>query len=119
MRKLIMNIGLLMVGVMSLGAQSQTGADGYFTIYNNTSNNIVVSFYTNDGDGWSRNWLNEEIYPGEGAEAEFNASTGSCDQYFQVGWLGENDSEVLDEPISIDICDASDIYLDDNEIYYE
>jgi hypothetical protein len=37
----------------------------------------------------------------------------------QVGWLGDDDSEVLDDPISIDICDASNVYLGDNEITYD
>ena len=96
-----------------------TGSEGYFQIYNNTTNNIVVGFYTNDGSGWSTNWLNDIVEPGQGATAEFTADTGACDQHFQVGWLAEDDSEVLDDPISIDICEASNVYLDDNEIYYD
>lgn len=96
-----------------------TGSEGYFQIYNNTGSNIVVGFYTNDGTGWSQNWLGEALDPGASATAEFYADTGNCDQTFQVGWLGDDGSEVLDEPISIDICDASNVYLDDNEIYYD
>lgn len=67
----------------------QSGGNGYFNIYNNTSDNIVVSFYTNDGSGWSSNWLSEDLDPGEFANAEFFADTGECGQLFQVGWLGE------------------------------
>ncbi|WP_417676562.1 hypothetical protein [Roseibium sp.] len=96
-----------------------TGSEGYFQIYNNTDENVAVGFYTNDGSGWSENWLAEDLEPGESARAEFNADTGNCDQTFQIGWLGENGDEVLDEPISIDICDASNVYLEDNEIYYD
>jgi len=96
-----------------------TGSEGYFQIYNNTSGNIVVGFYTNDGGGWSENWLGTDINPGEAMRAEFYADTGNCEQAFQVGWLGEGGSEVLDDPIAIDICDASNVYLDDNEIYYD
>ena len=96
-----------------------TGSEGYFTIYNNTSGNVVVGFYTNDGSGWSDSWLSEALLPGEVAEAEFTADTGACDQAFTVGWLGENDTEVLDDTITINICEASNVYLDDNEIYYD
>jgi len=105
----------------SLGALAQgTGSEGYFTIYNNTEGNVVVSFYTNDGSGWSDNWLTTDaLAPGENAAAEFHADSGSCDQTFQVGWLGDDNSEVLDEPVTIDICEASNVYLDDNEIYFD
>ncbi len=96
-----------------------TGSEGYFQIYNNTAGNIVVGFYTNDGSGWSGNWLGDSIMPGVSAQAEFNAPSGACDQAFAVGWLGEDDTEVVDDPISIDICEASNVYLDDNEIYYD
>ena len=78
-----------------------------------------MGFYTDDGSGWSENWLSENLAPEESAEAEFFADSGACDQVFKVGWLGEDDSEVLDEPISINICEASNVYLDDNEIYYD
>ena len=96
-----------------------TGSQGYFQIYNNTEGHVAVGFYTNDGSGWSDNWLAEELEPGESAKAEFQADTGNCDQTFQIGWLGEDDNEVMDEPIAIDICEASNVYLDDNEIYYD
>jgi len=96
-----------------------TGSQGYFQIYNNTEGNVAVGFYTNDGSGWSENWLAEDLMPGESARAEFHADSGNCDQVFQIGWLGESGDEVMDEPISIDICEASNVYLDDNEIYYD
>ena len=110
-------VGLAMFCTAAL-AQG-TGSEGYFQIYNNTGNNVVVGFYTNDGSGWSANWLGDAIQPAESATAEFNAETGSCDQVFQVGWLGADGGEVLDEEIGIDICAASNVYLDDNEIYYD
>ena len=96
-----------------------TGAQGVFTIHNSTSQNTVTGFYTNDGTGWSTNWLSDPIPPGESAEARFHANTGPCEQTFQIGWLGESSAEVLDDPIDIDICDASNVYLEDNDIRYD
>lgn len=109
---------------LSLGgplAAQGTGSEGYFQIHNNTENNLIISFYTNDGSGWSNNWLEgTEIGPDQSATATFTADTGSCDQVFAVGWLGsDGESEVVDEPTSIDICAASNVYLDDNEIFYD
>lgn len=111
----------LLAAAVSVGPSlaQGTGSEGVFEIYNNTDNNVVVGFYTNGGDGWSTNWLSEEVQPGGTATAEFTGETGPCDQVFQVGWLGSDGSEVMDDPISIDICAASNVYLGDNEITYD
>jgi hypothetical protein len=116
MHKLLATIALLS---FTTAVNAGTGSQGYFEIYNNTANNIVSGFFTNDGSGWSSNWLEYQIPPGESQTAQFSAVNGACDQEFQVGWLGNNGEQVFDEPISIDICDASNVYLDDNEIYFD
>ncbi len=109
-----------MLALAGLQAQAQgTGSQGIFQVHNDTADNTIVGFYTNDGNGWSENWLAVEIAPGDQATAEFAAETGSCAQELMVGWLGEDGSEVLDEAFSIDICDASNVYLGDNDITYD
>lgn len=101
-------------------ANAGTGSQGFFQIYNDTESHVVVGFYTNDGSGWSANWLNGvQIQPGESSEAKFNADTGNCEQTFAVGWLGSDGGEVIDDPIDINICDASNVYFGDNEITYD
>lgn len=107
--------------LLTSGALAGTGAEGVFTIYNDTENNVVSGFYTSEdnGDSWSANWLSIQVRTGEAAEARFHANTGPCEQVLQVGWVGENGSEVLDEPINIDICEASNVYLEDNDISYD
>jgi hypothetical protein len=114
---IVASLAFCAIATMSL-AQG-TGSQGYFEIYNDTRGNIVVGIYTNDGSGWSSNWLADQLAPGEHATAEFTSLTGYCDQTISVGWLGNNGGEVMDDPISIDICAASNVYLNDNEIYYD
>ena len=116
-RSAVIGIGLL--AHATIASAQGTGSQGFFQIHNNTEENIVVGFYTNDGNDWSENWLSGPLEPGDSASAEFNADSGNCAQTFQIGWLGDDDSEVLDDPIDIDICEASNVYLDDNEIYYD
>lgn len=96
-----------------------TGSQGIFEIHNDTDANTVVGFYTNDGTGWSDNWLDEELAPGDRMQVEFTADTGACDQLLRVGWAADGGGEVLDDPISIDICAANNVYLDDNEISFD
>lgn len=122
MRSLTAAAGAILVGTVFICTTARaagTGYEGYFQIYNNTDNNTVVGFYTNDGEGWSTNWLSRRLAPGENAQAEFHEGNQNCDQTLQVGWLGSDGSEVLDDPIDIDICEASNVYLDDNEIYFD
>jgi hypothetical protein len=117
--KLIALFAATFFALSPLASHAQSGAGGEFTVHNITEGNVVVGFYTNDGSGWSNNWLSEQMLPNQTATAAFFAETGACDQVFQVGWLGDNGTEVLDEPISINICEATNVYLADNEIYFD
>jgi hypothetical protein len=103
------------------GASAQTGSECVFTIHNDTNNNTLIGFYTSPDDGanWSANWLSQDMEPGQSATAEFTADTCACDQVFQAGWLGESGGEVMDDPHTIDICEASNVYLGDDEISFD
>lgn len=118
LKTLVLGIGTaLTLGTASLAG---TGAEGYFQLYNDTEGNVLIGFYTNDGSGWSANWIDGvEIMPGESGTAEFTADTGNCEQVFAAGWLGGDGEEIIDEPASIDICEASNVYLGDNEVSYD
>jgi len=106
-------------GFCAAASAEGTGKNGVFTIHNETEGNTVVGFYTNDGSGWSKNWMSRDLEPGDSAKMEFSKPGGRCKQTLRVGWLGKNKAEVKDDPINIDICDASDVYLHDNKITYD
>lgn len=105
----------------AFSAFAQTGSGGYFTLHNATSNHTVNNFYTSeDGSNWSASWLEgTSMSPGESIDVEFIADSGSCFQYLTVAWMGANGYEVQDDPITIDICDATNVYLGDNEVSYD
>ena len=107
--------------ISATGAAAQSGSECIFTIHNDTKDNTLVSFYTSTDDGanWSDNWLGGEMKPGQTAKAEFTADTCACDQVFQAGWLGEGDDEVLDDPHTIDICTATNVYLGDDSVSFD
>ena len=112
---------LLCLGVLAGPGLAQTGAQGVFTIHNDTEKNVIVGFYVStDAQTFSDNWLSDPLMPGEMAEAQFFAQSGACINYFAVGWLGADlESEVVDDPIEIDICEATNVYLGDNEIFFD
>lgn len=113
--------GLAVVACISFAGAglAQSGKHGEFTIHNETDSNTVVGFYTNDGTGWSTNWLSKAVGPGDTAELMFNKSGGRCQQTLRVGWRAKGGGEVKDEPTKIDICKASNVYLHDNEISFD
>jgi len=122
MRLVKLSFALLFAAFISAtGAFAQSGAECVFTIHNSTANNTVIGFYTSPDDGanWSANWLGQDMDPGQEATAEFTADTCYCDQVFQASWLGEGGTEVFDDPHTIDICNASNVYLGDDEVSFD
>ena len=113
---------MVIAGVMSATsalAADGTGKNGVFTVHNETDSNTVVGFYTNDGSGWSTNWMSSRLKPGDSSKMEFSKPGGKCRQTLRVGWLGKGGGEVKDDPIGIDICKATNVYLHDNEITFD
>ena len=113
---------LVVAGMMAAApafAADGTGKNGVFTIHNETAGNTVVGFYTNDGGGWSTNWMSSLLKPGDSTDMKFSKPGGKCRQTLRVGWLGKGGGEVKDDPIGIDICKATNVYLHDNEITFD
>lgn len=113
---------IALAAALSTSALAQSGAGGEFTVHNITEGNIVNNFYTSeDAENWSESWMDAEtvLRPGESMTATFFADTGPCQQYFVVAWMGANGTEVQDDVTSIDICAATNVYLGDNEIFFD
>ena len=122
MKLIKLSLALLFAAFISAtGAFAQSGAECVFTIHNDTANNTLIGFYTSPDDGanWSSNWLGQNMDPGQTATAEFTADTCACDQVFQASWLGEGGTEVFDDPHTIDICEASNVYLGDDSVSFD
>jgi len=117
MKKLVAAV-LLSIAFLAGGTMNVSANDwGKFMIHNQ-SNYIIVGFYTNEGDGWSSNWLEEQVSAGESAEMQFTHQ-GPCQVQFRVGWLTTSNDETVGEPWNIDICEAHNVYFDDNKASYD
>ena len=117
MRKLIW--GALFALTLLLGGVADVSAGdwGNFTIHNQ-SDYIITGFYTDEGDGWSDNWLKEQVGAGESAGMEF-LHDGPCDINFRVGWLTTSGGETLGDPWHIDICNAKNVYFSADKVTYD
>ncbi len=50
---------------------------------------------------------------------KFIEDGGKCNQLLRVGWLGKSGGEVKDDPIKINFCKATNVYLGDNEVTFD
>lgn len=97
-----------------------TGAEGFVNIYNSSPGFVVTGFYTNGGHGWTRDWLTDVILtPGEGAVAQFRSAPPACHQRVKVGWRSAAGHEVRSHPVAVNICDVSNIYFAQEEIFFD
>jgi hypothetical protein len=100
------------------GANAQAGNNVKFTIHN-SSDYIISAFQTNDGDGWSTNWLGgDTVGAGENAPLEFTAD-GPCKIELRVSWRTTDGGQEVGEPWNIDICKATNVYFDGKKVTYE
>lgn len=93
-----------------------SGQWGAFTLHNN-SEYTIAAFYTNEGSGWSRNWLSEQIGPGEAIDLEFNDKSGPCEADFKVSWVGHTSNVV--EDWSGDFCQITNLYLGNTDATFD
>ncbi len=88
-----------------------------FTIHNQ-SDYIINGFFIADGGDVGPNWMDFELNGDESADMAFSYD-GPCEIEFVLGWLGEDGSTLLGDNTSIDICEASNIYFDGSQAYYD
>ncbi|MEL7396385.1 MAG: hypothetical protein AAFN44_08440 [Pseudomonadota bacterium] len=105
----------------SLSAYAEaTGADGHVNIFNSTPGFTITGFYTNAGHGWTRDWLTDVVLtPGVGAKAVFSSAPPKCHQHIRAGWLSTAGREFHGHPIHINICEVSNIYFAEDEIFFD
>lgn len=85
----------------------------------NSSDYTISSFQSNEGDGWSDNWLGgNEVGPGEAMTLEF-VKDGPCDIEVRVGWRTTDGGQEMGEPWQINICDAHTVYFDGEQVTYD
>jgi len=80
----------------------------------NRSNANILNFTTNEGGGWSGNWLNEIVAPGEVFEMDFGTDQGDCSVLTRMEF---SDGTFFQEPI--DYCSASTITVRNNDVVWD
>ena len=100
--------------VITIAFTSQSFAGSWKFNVVNKSSAKVLTFKTKENDEWSKNWLGENIGPGETFIMDFGTSEGSC---VVRTYLTFNDDTHVDA--DIDYCKVSNIYVTENGITYD
>ncbi|WP_085937124.1 hypothetical protein [Enhydrobacter aerosaccus] len=80
-----LSASLLAAGLIVMTAPVAFADDWADFELHNGSNFTIVSFTTNEGDGWSSNWLGRDrLEPGAAIEMRFSDRKGPCDVQFRV-----------------------------------
>ena len=116
MRQIVM--GALALAATVFSVQAYAGENVAFKIHNQ-SKYIISAFQTNDGDGWSNNWLDgDQVGAGEAVDLKF-VQDGPCKIQLRVAWRTTDGGQQVGDPWDIDICDAKDVYFDGKKVTYE
>ena len=117
-----MKIGMLGLAIATVavlvGVRANAGENVSFKIHNE-SDYIISAFQTNDGDGWSSNWLNgSTVGAGAAEDLEFTQD-GPCEIKLRVSWRTTDGGQEVGDPWDIDICKAKDVYFDGKKVTYQ
>ncbi len=96
---------------LSVAFTGQSFADSWKFNVVNKSSAKVLSFQTKEDGDWSKNWLGENIAPGEKFVMDFGTSEGNCSVRTHITF---NDNTFVDA--DIDYCKVSNIYVTETGI---
>ena len=115
-----MKLKLIGTAVLAIGAllSSSAFADNLKFKIKNESKYIISSFQTNEGKGWSKNWLDGDVDAGEALDMEF-LQDGPCAIQVRVSWRTNDGGEEVGDPWNIDICKAHTVYFDGNKVSFD
>ncbi len=95
--------------MLAFTGQSLAGSWKFNVI--NESSAKVLTFQTKEGGDWSKNWLGENIAPGETFVMDFGTAEGSCTVRTHITF---NDNTFVDA--DIDYCKVSNIHVKESGI---
>ena len=111
MRKLL--LAGLFAAALSGPAMAGSWAD---FLLQNESRFTITAFYTNEGNGWSKNWLHggNAVRHGENIEMRFAAEDGPCDVDFEIVAADGFKYEYTG-----DFCKISTLYVYDKTVKFD
>ncbi|MCG6121375.1 MAG: hypothetical protein MEP57_01510 [Microvirga sp.] len=101
----------VLVGFMA--ASSGASANQWLFDLENRSAASITTFRTQENGGWSDNWLEEIVAPGETFEMDFGTDEGECVVRTRIDFT---DNTYVDA--DIDYCDMSTITVRNNDVVW-
>ena len=112
-------ISLIAATAMVMSAGSALADENLEFNIKNTSDYIISAFQSNEGSGWSKNWLDgDQVDAGETQALHF-LNDGPCDVQGRVSWRTTDGGQEVGDPWNIDICKAHTVYFDGKQVTYD
>jgi hypothetical protein len=80
----------------------------------NSSNNSIVEFRTQEDGEWSENWIDNRIEPGDKTELDFETSKGKCSVRTQVRYTNGTFFDA-----DVDYCKATTLEVHDDVMVWK
>lgn len=108
---------LVAISILSATLGSAANANPWADFHlHNDSNHTIISFQTNEGNGWSKNWFksNFKVKPGGVADMQFGNQDGPCKVKFRV---------IAEDKFTYDyvgdFCKVTNLYIDDSTVHWD
>ena len=103
------------LGAASLVATSSAEAGNHwkFGLHNNSAAQVTV-FQTKEGSDWSKNWLPENVKPGEIYTMDFGSDAGDCVVKTHIEFT---DNTTFDS--DVDYCKVSNLYVRNTDVQWD
>ena len=105
-------------GLLANGPSMANGDNLSFMIHND-SHFIISAFQSNEGHGWSTNWLHgDQVGAGKSSNLQF-LHDGPCKIQVRVSWRTTDGGQEVGDPWNIDICKAKNVYFDGHKVTFD
>ena len=110
----VLSVLLGVAGTITLATVALADTGHWKFEVENSSNNPIVEFRTQEDGEWSENWIDNRIEPGDKTELDFETSKGKCTVRTQVRYTNGTFFDA-----DVDYCKATTLEVHDDVMVWK